>query len=86
MDRAMFSTFREQALIGNKAKGGQAGWKAPAFIVVAKIVQPLCHQTLTKDHVHNRLKTMRRMMKNVQEILQVSGFGWSNEKKIVRPH
>ncbi|XP_077228539.1 uncharacterized protein LOC143861505 [Tasmannia lanceolata] len=73
MDGALLATLKNQIAEGQKTG---AGFKECAYFAVAQDLVTVLNMTLTKEHVKNRLKTLKTTYRTLNSIINLSGFGW----------
>ncbi|XP_077222194.1 uncharacterized protein LOC143856038 [Tasmannia lanceolata] len=72
-DRLLVTSLAHQVAEGNKIANG---FKKLALNAVAQDLTIRIGRDITKDHVRNRMKTMKTNYRIVHTILSRSGFGW----------
>ncbi|XP_077237010.1 uncharacterized protein LOC143878626 [Tasmannia lanceolata] len=73
MDGALLAALKNQIAEGQKTG---AGFKECAYFAVAQELVTVLNITLTKEHVKNRLKTLKTTYRTLNSITNLSGFGW----------
>ncbi|XP_077210135.1 uncharacterized protein LOC143845638 [Tasmannia lanceolata] len=72
-DRLLVTSLAHQVALGNKIANG---FKELALNAVAHDLTIRIGRDITKDHVRNRMKTMKTNYRILHTILSRSGFGW----------
>ncbi|XP_077219784.1 uncharacterized protein LOC143857097 [Tasmannia lanceolata] len=80
MDKVLVDTLLVQIAEGFKIPNG---FKDHAYVAAATAMNAFFNLQLNKEHIKNRIKTMKETYKSVCIILSRSGFGWDNETKMV---
>ncbi|XP_077247390.1 uncharacterized protein LOC143887174 [Tasmannia lanceolata] len=80
MDKVLVDTLLVQIAEGYKIPNG---FKDHAYVAAATAMNAFFNLQLNKEHIKNRIKTMKETYKSVCIILSRSGFGWDNETKMV---
>ncbi|XP_077247424.1 uncharacterized protein At2g29880-like [Tasmannia lanceolata] len=80
MDKVLVDTLLVQIAEGYKIPNG---FKDHAYVAAATAMNAFFNLQLNKEHIINRIKTMKETYKSVCIILSRSGFGWDNDTKMV---
>ncbi|XP_077246086.1 uncharacterized protein At2g29880-like [Tasmannia lanceolata] len=80
MDKVLVDTLLFQIAEGYKIPNG---FKDHAYVAAATAMNAFFNLQLNKEHIKNRIKTMKETYKSVCIILSRSGFGWDNNTKMV---
>ncbi|XP_077229800.1 uncharacterized protein LOC143862629 [Tasmannia lanceolata] len=78
MDRHLIVAIQHQIAEGQKAPNG---FKDAAYSGAAQELTTVLKKQTTKDHVKNRLKTMKTNYRFLNTIVNLSGFGWDPQLK-----
>ncbi|XP_077232157.1 uncharacterized protein LOC143866890 [Tasmannia lanceolata] len=78
MDRHLIVAIQHQIAEGQKAPNG---FKDAAYSGAAQELTIVLKKQITKDHVKNRLKTMKTNYRFLNTIVNLSGFGWDPQLK-----
>ncbi|XP_077232506.1 uncharacterized protein LOC143869834 [Tasmannia lanceolata] len=78
MDKVLVDTLIVQIVEGYKIPNG---FKEYAYVAAATTMNNFFNLNLNKEHVKNRINTMKQTYKNVCIILTRSGFGWDVTQK-----
>ncbi|XP_077251927.1 uncharacterized protein LOC143891177 [Tasmannia lanceolata] len=73
MDGALSAALKNQIAEGQKTG---AGFKECAYFAVVQELVTVLNMTLMKEHVKNRLKTLKTTYRTLNSIINLSGFGW----------
>ncbi|XP_077219642.1 uncharacterized protein LOC143853796 [Tasmannia lanceolata] len=80
MDKVLVDILLVQITEGYKISNG---FKDPASVAAATAMNAFFNLQLNKEHIKNRIKTMKETYKSVCIILCRSGFGWDDDTKMV---
>ncbi|XP_077243671.1 uncharacterized protein LOC143884142 isoform X4 [Tasmannia lanceolata] len=78
MDKVLINTLLHQVSEGNKIPNG---FKDIAYSAAVNEVNQHFGLHLTKDHIKNRVKTLKESFKCLNNIVGQSGFGWDSVTK-----
>ncbi|XP_077215498.1 uncharacterized protein LOC143850067 [Tasmannia lanceolata] len=78
MDRHLIVAIQHQIAEGQKAPNG---FKNAAYSGAAQELTTVLQKQISKDHVKNRLKTMKTNYRFLNTIVNLSGFGWDPQLK-----
>ncbi|KAK9285420.1 hypothetical protein L1049_024613 [Liquidambar formosana] len=80
MDDILTEVLRDEYHKGHK---GDNGWKPTALQAAVNVINSQLGMSLNKENIRSRLKTWRGLYTAVQELLNQTGFGWNDTKKMV---
>ncbi|XP_077212718.1 histidine--tRNA ligase, cytoplasmic-like isoform X2 [Tasmannia lanceolata] len=80
MDKILIKSLLHQISEGNKIPNG---FKDVAYNATAHEVNQHFGLHLTKDHIKNRVKTLKASYKSLNNLLGESGFGWDSVTKSI---
>ncbi|XP_077245362.1 uncharacterized protein LOC143885196 isoform X2 [Tasmannia lanceolata] len=80
MDKVLVDSLLVQITEGYKISNG---FKDPAYVAAATTMNAFFNLQLNKEHIKNRIKTMKETYKSVCIILSRSGFGFDDDTKMV---
>ncbi|XP_077239772.1 uncharacterized protein LOC143880686 [Tasmannia lanceolata] len=78
MDRHLIVAMQHQIAEGQKAPNG---FKDVAYNGAAQELTTVLKKQITKEHIKNRLKTMKTNYRFLNTIVNLSGFGWDPQLK-----
>ncbi|KAK9286166.1 hypothetical protein L1049_014548 [Liquidambar formosana] len=80
MDDILTEVLRDEYHKGHK---GDNGWKPTALQAAVNAINSQLGMSLNKENIRSRLKTWRGLYTAMQELLNQTGFGWNDTKKMV---
>ncbi|XP_042476666.1 L10-interacting MYB domain-containing protein-like isoform X1 [Macadamia integrifolia] len=80
MDRCMIETLLQQVQEGKKCPNG---FKPTAYAAAVNALNQQFSSRLSRQHIINRLKTMKNTHRKVLELIGRSGIGWNDQTKML---
>ncbi|CAL1403555.1 unnamed protein product [Linum trigynum] len=80
MDRCLMELLLEQVLLGNKVENN---FKTGVYSLALDAINKKFGLELTKNHVRNRLRTLKKQYGLVKELLSHAGFEWDDRLNMV---
>ncbi|XP_077248276.1 uncharacterized protein At2g29880-like [Tasmannia lanceolata] len=78
MDKVLVDALLEQVSEGHKIPNG---FKDVAYTAASRAMNSRYGNDMTKEHIKNRVKTLKKKFVAVNTIINTSGFGWDDVNK-----